>query len=158
MTRHTPRVTGLGISNSALVLSAAANTKTERKALRRDDPVSCLSCGRVVRRKARQQIYCSIRCRKRAQYARDVDEGRFNEPRYLGSRSGTKPTKNASDINNLQCQKSGPTKFANSPLNVLGGGSWHWPSTPLLNPRKHRAIIDGEIGGRLVHVMAVGDA
>jgi hypothetical protein len=148
MKRRTPRVTGLGISGSDLVLSAAANTRVERRVVRRDDPVLCVICERVVRRKARQQIYCSTRCRKKAQYARDVAEGRFNEPRYLGSRSGTKPIKNASDINNLQCQKSRPTKFANSPLNLLGGGSWRWPGTLRLDPAKHRAILEAEIGAR----------
>jgi hypothetical protein len=158
MTRQTSRVTGRHVSDSALALTAAANTRNKLRVLRRDDPVTCPICNRVVRRKARQQTFCSARCRKRAQYARDVAKGRFYEPGYRDSGNGTKPIKNASDINNLQCQKSGPTKFANSPLNLLGGGSWHWPGTSRLNPNKHRAIIDGEIGGRFIRAMAVGDA
>ena len=36
-----------------------------RSAARRDAPVRCPSCGREVRRKARQQVYCSTRCRER---------------------------------------------------------------------------------------------
>jgi hypothetical protein len=147
MMRHIQR-SGLRINASDLVLSAAAKTRIKQQVLRRDDPVACPICGRVVRRKARQQTFCSARCRKRAQYARDVAEGRFNEPRYPRSGNGTKPTKNASDINNLQCQKSRPTKFANSPLNLLGGGSWRWPDTLRLDPAKHRAILEAEIGAR----------
>jgi hypothetical protein len=35
-------------------------------ASRRDAPVSCASCGRVVARRARQQRYCSARCQEKA--------------------------------------------------------------------------------------------
>jgi hypothetical protein len=56
--------------------------------------------------------------------------------------------KNASDIKNLQCRKLGPTKLANSPMNLLGGGSWRWPGTLQLDPAKHRAILEAEIGAR----------
>jgi hypothetical protein len=34
---------------------------------RRDAPVKCSACGRTVRRKSRQQRYCSDRCRVYAQ-------------------------------------------------------------------------------------------
>jgi hypothetical protein len=34
---------------------------------RRDAPVKCSACGRTVRRKSRQQRYCSGRCRVYAQ-------------------------------------------------------------------------------------------
>src|SRR5262245_34217368 len=115
------------------------------RAPRRDTPVTCPICNRIVARKARQQLFCSTRCRKRAQYARDVAEGRFNEPRYLGSPNGTKPIKKANVINNLQCQKSAPTKFSRSPLNLLGGGSGRWLGAPLLGPAKIRAILAAEI-------------
>lgn len=35
-------------------------------ALRRDAPVVCTQCGRTVTRQARQQKYCSTRCRELA--------------------------------------------------------------------------------------------
>jgi hypothetical protein len=111
-----------------------------------DAPVCCPTCGRAVKRRARQQVFCSTRCRKRANYAKAVAEGKFNDPRYLGSGSGTKPQKNASDINSLQAQKSGPNNSANAPLNLLGGGSWRWPGTPPLNPAKPKAVLEAEIG------------
>ena len=116
------------------------------QAMRRDAPVCCPTCGRAVKRRARQQVFCSTRCRKRANYAKAVAEGKFNDPRDLGSGNGTKPLRNASDINDLQAQKSRPNSSANAPLDLLGGGSWRWPGTPPLNLAKRKAIIAAEIG------------
>jgi hypothetical protein len=126
------------------------------QAARRDAPVCCPICGRAVRRKARQQVYCSTRCRKRANYAKAVAEGKFNGTRYPGSGDGTKHLKNASDNNDLQKQKSGPSKFANAPLNLLGGSFRRWPGTPRLDLAKRRAIMEREIGGRIVVVLRDG--
>ena len=116
------------------------------QAMRRDAPVCCPACGRAAKRRARQQVFCSTRCRKRANYAKAVAEGKFNDPRYLGSGNGTKPSKNASDFNNLQAKKSRPSRSTNAPLDLLGGGSWSWRGTPPLSPAKRRAIIEAEIG------------
>ena len=124
----------------------AANGNRYAGLARRDAPVCCPSCGRTVRRKARKQLYCSTRCRKRAHYRKSVAEGKFNDPRYLGSGRGTMPPKTASKNNDLQPQKSGSSKFAKAPLDVLGG-RWHWPGTPCLDQTKREAIIAVEIGG-----------
>jgi hypothetical protein len=53
-----------------------------RLALRRDAPVVCPGCGRSVRRKARQQVYCSTRCRKRAHRAETAVQPTKIVPRY----------------------------------------------------------------------------
>lgn len=48
-----------------------------KQIFRRDTPVACASCGRIIPRMARQQKFCSSACRKRA-------------ARYLGSKSKNK--------------------------------------------------------------------
>src|SRR5262245_1775868 len=54
------------------------------RALRRDAPVICLSCGRQVARQARQQRFCSPRCK---------EKGRARAPAPAGGTT-TAPTKN----------------------------------------------------------------
>jgi hypothetical protein len=89
-------------------------------AARRDAPVTCPACGRRVTRKARQQIFCSRRCRQRANYAKAVAEGRWTAP-------PTKPSKKANGLNGLQARK--------------GRSS--------ISPERWRAIVEVEIfGGR----------
>jgi hypothetical protein len=112
---------------------------------RTDVPVCCPVCRRQVRRAARQQIYCSTRCRKRANYAKAVAEGKFLGPRYPYSGGGTDPYKKSNGNNHLQGRKSGSSKFANAPLDLLGG-RWRWPGAARLDPTKRRAIIAAEIG------------
>jgi hypothetical protein len=45
---------------------------------RRDAPVRCAGCGRDVQRRARQQRFCSRRCRQKANYAEKVARGDFS--------------------------------------------------------------------------------
>src|SRR5262249_36289408 len=120
--------------------------------MHRNAPVSCPACGRTVRRNARQQVYCSARCRKRGAYARAVAEGKFDPLRYPPSANGTNPQKNTRGTNGLQGQKSRSAGFADAPLDLLGGGSWHWPDAPALDPLTRAKIIRAEIGGRVVTV------
>src|ERR1700751_108171 len=77
------------------------------------EAVKCQACGRITRRQARQQKFCSHRCRdyarakiKPVQRLKMQDSGKPTNPRFL-------PNKN----NGLQSGKSG----SSIPLNVLGG-------------------------------------
>ena len=69
---------------------------------RRDQIVVCPGCGRHVRRKARQHVYCSTRCRMRANGA-----GRVKK-RFLGRSTGgtTNPPKKINGANALDKLKS----------------------------------------------------
>lgn len=71
-------------------------------ALRRDTAVVCPSCGRRVVRRARSQLYCSPRCRKRGAYARNVATGVFSRAMGRDTPLGTHPPKN---INQLKAQE-----------------------------------------------------
>jgi hypothetical protein len=93
---------------------------------RRDQIVACPTCGRQVRRKARQQIYCSGACRKRAfeaergaptdppKKANDVSAPRDceatdalkNGGRRPDSGAPTNPPKKINGANSLQALKS----------------------------------------------------
>src|SRR5262245_13200514 len=44
---------------------------------RRDAPVICAGCGRQIERRARQQRFCSTRCRQKANYVEKVARGDF---------------------------------------------------------------------------------
>jgi hypothetical protein len=87
-----------------------------KRAMNKFEAVRCNACGRTVRRKARQQKYCSDRCRE---YGR----GRSRKA-FVGGDTGapTNPPKILSQINVLQGAKSG----SSIPLNVLGG--YRWPN------------------------------
>src|SRR4029077_4224570 len=129
-------MSGRSIMPSRLPLSHSA---------RRDTPVCCPTCRREVLRAAREQIYCSIRCRKRANYAKAVAGGKFSRGRYPYSGVGTNPHKNSNENNSLQGQELSSSKFDKAPLDLLGG-RWRWPGAARLDPIKRRAIIAAEIG------------
>ena len=79
-------------------------------AARRDTPVICLSCGRTVPRSARQQRYCSDRCRERGRdrSRKTAVEALKNAPRYPHSGAPTNPLKNINGHNGLQpCGRAG---------------------------------------------------
>src|SRR5262249_42441121 len=69
----------------------------------RDAPVRCAGCGREVARRARQQLYCSQRCRQRAHRAVEpIEIG----PRYPPSGGVTNPLEKDSKYNALQWAKT----------------------------------------------------
>jgi hypothetical protein len=111
---------------------------------RRDAPVLCPACHRAVPRKSRQQAFCSRKCRQRAYWNRKAI-GKISSYVTHSTGRSTNPQKSANENNHLQGRKSGSSKFANAPLDLLGG-SWRWPGTARLNPTKRRAIIAAEIG------------
>jgi hypothetical protein len=78
-----------------------------RLAARRDVPVVCPCCGRSVRRKARQQVYCSTRCRKRAHRSETAVQPTKIVPRHSPSGSGTTPKKRLTASMACKGQKRG---------------------------------------------------
>lgn len=79
------------------------------QATRRDTPVQCLVCGRVVTRESRQQKFCSARCRKRNAYAENARRDVFSGGLGQYTANGTKPPKNSNGVNGLQAAKSAST-------------------------------------------------
>jgi hypothetical protein len=73
----------------------------------RDAPVRCPVCDKRVQRQARQQTYCSRKCRQRAHYDKSVAEGRFDP--LLGKDTGlpTNPPKSPAISVNCRRQKQG---------------------------------------------------
>jgi hypothetical protein len=73
---------------------------------RRDLPVVCAACGRRVERTARGQLYCGTRCRKRANYAKAIAEGRFGARPAQDTALGTNPPKKLNGANQFGAGKS----------------------------------------------------
>jgi hypothetical protein len=95
------------------------------KVSRRDAPVSCPSCGRKVRRRARQQQFCSRRCRQRANHAEKVARGDFSTrttPRP------TNPPKKDKEFKALQRAKTLSSHRIYGPAEVLDAEVFnrHW--------------------------------
>ena len=109
----------------------------------RFEAVSCQACGRKVKRKSRQQRFCSDRCRdfsrreNKARTAIKIGAG------YVDSAEPTNPPKISNETNGLQRAKTG----SSIPLNLLGG--YRWRSAVSVNPAVLRTIIHREIGDAL---------
>jgi hypothetical protein len=86
------------------------------RAARRDAPVNCPSCGREVQRRARQQRFCSRRCRQRANYGGKVARGDFST-RTIGR--PTNPPRKDNKFNALQWAKSLSIHRILAPASVL---------------------------------------
>jgi len=110
----------------------------------RNSPVVCATCERSVPRKARQQIYCSTKCRERGKTAAGALK---KQARYPDSGAPPDPPKSTSDFNSLQAPKQGSSLFSNAPLNLFGGSRWRWPNTPQLDGKLIRKILYAELGG-----------
>jgi hypothetical protein len=127
-----------------LVINELRDIRFGTRPVRRDSRVSCPICRRSVRRKARQQTFCSRKCRQRAYWNRKATD-KISAFVTRSTGRSTHSHKNSKENNDLQGQKSGASKFANAPLDLLGGG-WRWPGAARLDPAKRRAIIAAEIG------------
>jgi endogenous inhibitor of DNA gyrase (YacG/DUF329 family) len=108
--------------------------------------VTCAACGRKVKRKSRQQRYCSDRCRKFA--SRENAASQINVRTAIKNRAGyqdsgpvTNPLFLSNKVNGLQGQKSG----SSVPLNILGG--YRWPNATI-DRDLLRKIVKAEIGVR----------
>jgi len=102
--------------------------------------LGCPMCERTFTRRARQQVYCSDRCRERGRNR--------SRKAFLGTDTGapTHPHKSASAISAVRKQKNLSSVYANTPLNILGGGSWRWPDTPLIDEKTWAKIVRAEVG------------
>jgi hypothetical protein len=116
---------------------------------RRDAPVRCPICERKTERRSRQQVYCSRRCMRRANYARKAGRGLLSGQ---GTALVPTPPKSVSKNNSSQPAKTGSSLFCDAPLNLLGGGSWKWPRAGRLDRKTFANICWSEIGGDLVPV------
>jgi hypothetical protein len=69
----------------------------------RDAPVRCPVCDKRVQRQARQQTYCSRKCRQRAHYDKSVAEGRFDP--FLGKDTGLPTNPLKSPVISVHCRR-----------------------------------------------------
>jgi hypothetical protein len=114
--------------------------------IRRDAKVKCAACGRSVARKMRGQRYCSKRCRQRSSREKLAACASKQPPRYPYSGDATTPHKSASNFNGLRRRKSGSSIYFDTPLHIVGGGSWIWPATPQLDAETRQNIVALEVG------------
>ena len=116
-----------------------------RSVTNRFETFRCQACGRGVKRKSRQQRFCSDRCRNYAhRNAPSQINGRTaikNASGYLDSGRVTNPFFLSNKNNGLQGRKSG----SSIPLNVLGG--YRWPNAVGVNGGLLRKITRAEVGG-----------
>jgi hypothetical protein len=117
------------------------------EAVRRNEPVRCPICNRTVKRKSRQQIYCSPKCMRKGNYVRKAGLGQL-----VGQDTALvpNPPKKSNENNILQWPKTGSSISANGPINLLGGGSWKWPVRGKLDSTTISKIRWCEIGGELM--------
>jgi hypothetical protein len=115
-------------------LGSAINSKTNL-ARSQTQAVVCATCGRRTIRKARQQRYCSTRCREQGKER--------SRKAFVGGDTGAPPNppKKENKNNVLQGGKSG----SSFPINLLGGGSWQWPKALQLDRTTREKICRAEI-------------
>jgi hypothetical protein len=120
-------------------LTSSASRAGKRGA-NRFEAVSCQGCGRKVKRKSRQQRYCSDRCRVYAQRENKARTALKNPVVGQDSGSVTNPIFLSNELKGLQGRKSG----SSIPLNVLGG--YRWPNAVGVERDTLRKIVRAEIG------------
>src|SRR5262249_27067500 len=91
-------------------------TSRNSRAARRDAPVNCTSCGREVQRRARQQRFCSKRCRQKANYGEKVARGDFSTRTIARP---TNPPKRDNKFKALQRAKTLSSNRIFGPADVL---------------------------------------
>jgi hypothetical protein len=107
--------------------TAVRNSSPTRHTSRRDAPVLC-PCGRQVARHARQQRFCSTRCRQRAHYVEKVARGDFS------ARTVARPTNPPKKDNKSYALQRAKTLSSNrifGPADVLDAEVFnrHWQPT-----------------------------
>jgi endogenous inhibitor of DNA gyrase (YacG/DUF329 family) len=118
-------------------LSHSARSAKKRNITNRFALVRCEACGRRVKRKSRQQLYCSDRCREWCKGQRRVRKSFLDGD----TRASPHPLLLSNKNSGLQGQKSG----SSIPLNLLGGH--HWPNAVGVKRDLLRKIIGAEVGG-----------
>lgn len=131
--------------NGRKALSHGTRSASKCTVTNRFEAVNCQACGRKVKRKSRQQRFCSDRCRDFARRERDASQKDArttikNSVGYQGSGQPTNPLFLSNNVNGLRGQKSG----ASIPLNVLGG--YRWPNVVSADRGLLRQIVRAEIG------------
>jgi endogenous inhibitor of DNA gyrase (YacG/DUF329 family) len=131
--------------NGRKALSRGTRSASKCAVTNRFETFRCQACGRGVKRKSRQQRYCSDRCRVYAH--RENAAGQTNARTALKNPAGyqdsgpvTNPLFLSKQISGLQGRKSG----SSIPLNVLGG--YRWPDPPRIDRDLVRKIVRAEIG------------
>ena len=94
----------------------SAADRNSYRAARRDAAVNCPSCGREVQRRARQQRFCSRRCRQKANYGEKVARGDFSTRTIARP---TNPPKKDNKFKALQLAKSLSSHRILAPAAVL---------------------------------------
>ena len=102
----------------------------------------CQACGRGVKRKSRQQRFCSDRCRN---YAHRNAPSQINGRTAIKSASGYQDGGAVTNPHFLSSKKlRGPKSGASIPANVLGG--YQWPNAPGVERGLLHRIVRAEIG------------
>jgi hypothetical protein len=94
------------------------DTHSRKTPTRRDDPIKCATCGRVVPRASRRQKFCSAACRQRAFQKNGRGASIFDA---LDKHTGrvTNPRKNPNDIKPFQTAKTGSRVRINGPRRIV---------------------------------------
>jgi hypothetical protein len=101
------------------VLKSIKASPVNPQAARRDIPVKCPVCDRVVPRASRQQKFCSARCRKRNAYAENARTDGFSGGLLHYTANGTEPPKKSNGINGLHAAKMGSNPRIRGPHRVI---------------------------------------
>ena len=112
----------------------------ERQFYRRHELLNCQACGRRVSRKARQQKFCSDRCRD---YARRENKARTAIKNPVGYQDTGQPT-NPHFLSNKNNELRGAKSGSSIPLNVLGGH--RWPNAIPVDRDVLRKVVRAELG------------
>jgi hypothetical protein len=130
--------------NGRKALSHGRRSASKCTVTNRFETFRCQACGRGVKRKSRQQKFCSDRCRNYAhRNAPSQINGRTaikNASGYLDSGAVTNPHFLSSKNNELLGPKSG----SSIPLNVLGG--YRWLNAVNVDRGLLRKIVRVEVG------------
>jgi hypothetical protein len=122
---------------------------TERSAkctvTNRFETFRCEACGRGVKRKSRQQKFCSDRCRQFA--CREKAASQINGRTALKNRAEYHPTESVTKpifLSNKNKGEDGKKPGPSIPLNVLGGH--RWPNAVGVDRGLLRKLVRAEIG------------
>jgi hypothetical protein len=125
-------------------LSHGTQSASKYTVTNRFETFRCQACGRGVKRKSRQQRFCSDRCRN---YAHRNDPSQINGcttiKNALGHPDGGRVT-NPLLLCNKNNELRGPKSASSIPLNVLGG--YRWLNAVGLDRELLRKIVRAEIG------------
>jgi hypothetical protein len=118
--------------------------RSKRTVTNRFETFRCQACGRGVKRKSRQQRFCSDRCRN---YAHRNAPSQINDRTAIKNASGYPDSGSVTNPHFLSSKNNelrGPNSGASIPLNVLGG--CRWLNAVDVDRELLRKIVRAEIG------------